>query len=155
MRKFFPILALLILVVGGVLLWRWTHPKLSDEEQIAANLNGICEGAKARSPRAITDYLSKDFKAGDTTKSELQNSLVAGILQYRVIDLKISSVKTSVLRASLGEGVTASSEGQFLLSLKSEYNSQPQIQTGKFDLKWRKIDGEWKVITAQGELPQF
>ncbi len=142
MRKFLPFLILLVLLAGGVFIWRLTHPKLSDEEQIAANLDAICEAARNRSSRGITDYLAKHFKTGGIGKKDFQNSLVAGMLQVRVIDLQVSALSTEFY----GQG--AESTGNYVLSLKSEFDSPPQIQKGKFDLKWQKIDGEWKIVAA-------
>ncbi len=149
MRKFL-IPLLLLLAISGFFGWRALHPKLTDEQQIAANLDAICEAAKNRSPRGIADSLAKDFKIGGLGKKEFQQSLAAGILQFRVVDLGVSGVKSSV------KGDTATSSGSFLLSLKSEFDSPPQIQSGRFDLKWRKIDGEWKIIGADvPNLGQF
>ncbi len=145
MRKIFIIGGIVLLVLGAVLTWRRLHPPLTDEQQIAAALNGITAAANARSPRGIADYLAKDFQFGSTTKSEFQNSLVGGILQYRVIDLKLAGTKTEV------NGETASSQGRYVLSLKSEFTSPPEVFAGKFALKWRKIEGQWLVTGAQGE----
>ncbi len=141
MRKFLiPLLVLILL--GGFFGWRALHPKLTDQEQLAANLDAICAAARARSPRGIANFLAKDFKAGGMSKSEFQNSVAGGILQYRVVDLKVSSVQSEL------NGQSARSAGRFLLSLKSEFNSPPQVQGGKFNLQWRKIDGEWKITGA-------
>lgn len=155
MRKFWIPLILLV-VIGGFFGWRAMHPKLTDEQQIAANLGAICDAANARNPRGIADFLAKDFQTGGTGKKGFRESLTAGILQFRVVDLSVSGVKTSVLRAALGEGVTAASSGNFLLSLKSEFNSPAQKQSGKFDLTWRKIEGEWQIVAADvPDLAQF
>lgn len=141
MRKYWlPLLVLLAIAV--FFAWRALHPKLSDEQQIAANLDAICQAADNRSPRGIANFLAKDFKAGSVSKSEFQNSLAGGILQYRVIDLSVAGVQSEV------QSENASSAGRFTLALKSEYNSPPQVQSGKFALKWRKIDGEWKIVSA-------
>lgn len=141
MRKFF-IPLLFVILIGGFSGWRATHPRLTDAEQIAANLDAICKAAKNRTPRGIADFLAKDFQAGGMGKKEFQQSLAAGILQFRVVNLGVSGVKSTV------NGDEATSSGQFLLSLKSEINSPPQNQSGRFALKWRKIDGEWKISRA-------
>ena len=145
MRKIFIASALVLLIIGAVLMWRKLHPPLTDEQQIAAALDGITAAAGARSPRGIADFLAKDFQFGNTGKSEFQNSLVGGILQYRVIDLRLASTTTDV------NGSTAKSEGRYILSLKSEFTSSPEVFAGKFVLKWRKDEGQWLVIRAQGE----
>ena len=146
MRRFFILGGLFLLLLSAILTWRRLHPPLSDEEQIAAALDGISAAAKTRSARGIANFLAKDFKfGGGTGKKDFQNSLVGGILQYRVIDLNLSGVQVD------SNGETAKSDGRYVLSLKSEFNSPPEIFRGKFDLQWRKIDGEWLVVSAQGE----
>ncbi len=147
MRKFLPVFTVVLLLSGIFWIWRATHPPLSDEQQIAAHLNSICEAAQARNSRGITDFLSKNFQSNGVGKKEVQTSLVGGILQYRVIDLKVNRVENIV------RGESARSTGNFTLSLQSERESPPQFSAGKFDLTWRKIEGEWKIIGAQGDFP--
>ncbi len=141
MRKFLVPLALLLLV-AGFFGWRKLHPKLTDAQQISANLDAICEYAGERNPRNIAYYLAKNFQAGGVDKKDFQNSLAGGMLQYRKVDLKLSSVKTNL------KGDTAQSTGRFLLTLRSELDSPPQVQGADFQLKWQKIDGEWKIVRA-------
>ena len=147
MKRLFLATGTLILLLSAVLVWRITHPALTDHQQIAANLDGIADAASRRSARGVANFLSKDFDFNGTNKRDFQNQLVAGLLQYRVVELKLNGVQTNV------NGDSASSAGRYNLSLKSEYNSPPQVSTGEFKLKWRKIDGEWKVVGGQGTAP--
>ncbi|RYG70941.1 nuclear transport factor 2 family protein [bacterium] len=147
MRKFkLPVIGLLLVLVG-LFIWRVRQPALTDEQRIAAAMEGICAAASARSPRGIANHLAKEFRMGSMSKSEFQNSLAGGILQYRVIELKLTNPQVTV------NGTSGTSNGNYTLSLKSEYNSPPQILSGKFDLTWKKIDGQWLVTKAEGELP--
>ncbi|HEX9997987.1 MAG TPA: nuclear transport factor 2 family protein [Abditibacterium sp.] len=150
MRKIFIFGGLFLLLISAVLTWRYFNPPLSDKEQIALALDEICAAAEARSARGIANYLSKDFKFGaQTSKKDFQNSLVGGILQYRVINLDIAGVKVDVNSA------TATSDGRYVLNLRSEANSPPEILSGQFLLKWRKIDGQWLITNANGENALF
>lgn len=133
---------LVILVFGGFFGWRALQPPLTDNQQIAANLEAISAAAKARRPRGITNFLAKEFKLGDLSKSEFQSSLTGGILQFRVIDLQLSGIQNQV------NGEKAQSTGNYVLSLKPEFTSPAQTSGGKFTVKWRKIEGEWKIISA-------
>lgn len=144
MRKILLIGGLLLLLLGGFFTWRALHPPLTDEQQIAAALDGITSAANNRQPRGVANYLAKDFKFGSTRKKEFQQSLAAGILQYRVVDLKLAGVQVDV------NGETATSSGRYTLNLKSEYTSPAEVFPGNFDLKWRKIDGEWLVTEVEG-----
>lgn len=145
MRKLFIFGGLLVFFIIGIMTWRRLHPPLSDEGQIIAAIFDIRAAANARSPRGIANYLAKDFKFGETSKADFQNSLVGAMLQYRVVDLQIPSVAIGV------KGETARCDGRYILSLKSEFNSPPEIFAGKFTLKWRKDNGQWLVTNAQGE----
>jgi hypothetical protein len=147
MRKYVPVLAILLVLVGGVLLWRRLHPPLTDREQILAAMDGIRDAANNRSPRGVVNFLAKDFKLGEVSKSEFQNSLAGAILQYRVIDLSLSNPQVIV------NGVSGTSSGTYVLSLKSEYNSPPEITRGRFALKWKKVEGEWLISGGEADMP--
>ncbi len=144
-----------ILIVSGVLLlilsaffgWRALHPPLSDEEQIAANLDAIVKAASARDAVSIADLMAPTFKFNGndgTTRKEFQRQLYAGMLQYRAIDLQINGVKVKV------QGDVAASDGRFLLNAKREFDTPPEPYSGDFKLKWKKIDGQWKISEVEG-----
>lgn len=147
MRKYLPIVVVVLVVALGILTWRRLHPPLTDEQQILVAIEEIQEAARNRSPRGIANFLAKEFKVGETGKSEFQNSLAAGILQYRVIDLDVPNPKISI------SGDSAQSSGQYVLSLKSEFNSPPQITRGQVSLRWKKIEGEWLIVRAEADMP--
>jgi hypothetical protein len=147
MRKFVTILVILLAIFGGIFWWRKLHPPLTDEQQILAAMDGICVAAENRSPRGVANFLAKNFKFGDMKKSEFQNSLAGGILQYRVIKLSLSNQKVGINEDS------AVSSGNYSLSLKPEFNSSPELNSGRFDLKWKKVDGEWLIVSAAAEQP--
>ncbi|HEX8463540.1 MAG TPA: nuclear transport factor 2 family protein [Abditibacterium sp.] len=145
MRKILLLSGLVLLLLGVVIGWRATHPPLSDEQQIAAALDGITAAANARQPRGVVGFLSRDFKFAGGGRKNLQQALASGMLSYRVIDLNISGVEVKI------QGETATSEGRFRLSRRSEADSAPETTSGEFRLKWRKEDGEWLV--TQAEVP--
>ena len=147
MKRILTLSGLALLLLSGFLIWRALHPPLSDEEQIAANLDAIVRAAAARDAASIADFLAPQFSfngnAG-TARREFQRQLYAAMLQYRVINLQINGVKVEV------NGPNASSDGRFLLNLKAEFDSPPESQAGDFALKWKKLDGEWKIVAAAG-----
>ena len=148
MKRNLILSGIVVLLLSAVLIWRALHPPLTDEQQIAANLDAIVAAANARDAASIADFMAPQFALGDqgqTERKEFQRQLYAGMLQqYRVVDLKINGVQNSV------EGENAHSEGRFLLNLKSEFNSPPEPHAGDFKLEWRKIDGEWKIVKVEG-----
>ena len=79
-----------------------------------------------------------------TVRKDFQRQLYGGMMQYRVIDLQINGVKLQV------KGDVADSNGRFLLNVKPEFDSAPEPYAGDFKLKWKKIDGEWKISEVEG-----
>lgn len=132
----------LVLVVLGFLLWRWTHPALSDEQQIRAALDGIETQASHKSSGGITSFLARDFEMNGLKRKELTQSLTAGLLGYRVVNLKISRVQVQV------SGDTATTKGHYDLGLKTEFTSPEQPFFNDFKLKWKREDGQWKISNA-------
>ena len=149
-KKFwmFGVFALLLVAFFG---WRLTHPPLTDEQQIAANIDGLTASANNKSAGGVASYLSKKFIFNGIRKKDFQNQLVGGFLQYRVVKLQTSGLQTKI------NGDTASSEGRWSLGLKSEYTSPEERTSGTFELQWRRENGEWKIVEADGAgaLPAF
>ena len=147
MKKIFLVSGVLILLVSGFFIWRASHPPLTDQQQIAANLDAIASAADARDAVTIAGFMAPSFKFNGNSgmeRKEFQRQLYGGILQYRVIDLKINGVKVEV------KGDVADSDGRYLLNLKSEFDSPPTPYSGDFKLKWKKLDGEWKISEVEG-----
>ena len=147
MRKILLCSGLALLLLGVWSGWRALHPPLSDEQQISVALDGIVEAANSRQPRGIMQFLAPDFKFQGGSRKDFQNSLVGGILQFRGVDLQLSGVEVVV------KVTTATSAGRFRLSLKSEANSTPEITNGGFNLKWKKVDGQWLIGEAEMQNP--
>jgi hypothetical protein len=146
MKKTLVTLGFVVLLLSLFLIWRSLRPPLTNQQQIAANLEGIDTAADNRRVGDIVFFLAKDFNFNGTKKRELQQQLTVGIMQYRVVDLELRGVKIDVDE----ETETATSEGRFSLVLKNEFTSAPETTNGEFKLEWRKDDGVWKVTKAKG-----
>ena len=150
MKRVLIALGVVMLLVVGIFGWRATHPPLTDEQQIAANLEGIVEAAQARSASGVGGYLSPKFQFDGTKKGDFQRQLVFGLHQYSSVEVQTSNVKVTV------RGQTATTTGSYRLSLKPESNSPPQVYPGNFNLQWRQENGQWLVIGAEGNaLPEL
>ena len=147
MKRILIVAGVLVLLLSGFLVWRALHPVLTDEQQIAASLDAISRAAGERDAVSIANFMAPNFKFNGndgTTPKDFQRQLYGGMMQYRVIDLKLNGVKVDV------NGDVAGSDGRFLLNVKSEFDSPPTPYSGDFKLKWKKIDGEWKISEVQG-----
>lgn len=150
MRKLIIIVGLVLLVVGGVAIWRQMHPVLSAEEQIAANLEDLARAASGKRLSGIMTYLDKDFKYGSMGRKDVQSSLAAAFWQFRKIDVQISGVKIQVNQD------TAMSTGHYTVATQRETTSPPDTSAGDFKIGWKRQDGEWKAVNAEGgQLPGF
>ena len=147
MKRTSIFVAVLLLIIGGFFGWRVLHPPLTDAQQIAANLDAIAAAANARDAASIAAFMAPTFTFNGNTgtaRKEFQRQLSLGMLQYRVVDLKINRVQTTI------NGENATSDGRFALNLKSEFDSPPEPYGGDFKLKWQKMDGEWKISEVEG-----
>ena len=147
MKRILIVSGLVLLLLSGFLLWRALHPALTDEQQINADLDAIVKAADARDAPTIANFMTPTFTFNGhdgTVRKDFQRQIFAGMMQYRVVDLQINGVKVNV------RGDVADSSGRFLLNLKSEFDSPPEPYSGNFKLKWRKVDGEWKISEVEG-----
>ena len=142
MKPSLRLLTPLVLVILTLFLWRWTHPILSDEQQIRAALDGIEAQASHKNSGGITSYLTKDFEMNGLKRKELTQNLTGGLFNYRVVTLKISRVQVQV------SGNTATTRGHYYLGLKTEFSSPEQPFSNDFSLKWKREDGQWKISSA-------
>lgn len=147
MKRILIVSGIVLLLLSGFLVWRALHPLLTDEQQIAANLDAIVKAADARDAVSIANFMTPTFAFNgnpNTVRKDFQRQLFGGMMQYRVVDLQINGVKVNV------QGAVADSDGRYLLNVKSEFDSAPEPYKGDFKLKWRKVDGEWKISEVQG-----
>lgn len=144
MKKPLRFLIPLIIVVLAAFLWRWTHPKLSDEDQIEQALNGIATQVSHKSAGGIASYLSKDFQIDGIKKGDIQKQLAYGMLTYASIKMGIAASRIEV------NGDTATTKGHYDMGLKREFSSPEQNFEADFSLKWKREDGQWKISNADG-----
>ena len=145
-RKIVLALGLFILVIGGVLWWRATHPPLSDEEQIAANLEGLKDSAESGSVDGVMNYLSDDFTWGGRKRSEVRSLLFGAFyegLRKRDFRLNFTNVKIKV------QGATATATGHYKVDTRA-FRVGVESTDGDFSTEWQKRDGQWKITRANG-----
>ncbi|HVF11077.1 MAG TPA: hypothetical protein VNA16_09760 [Abditibacteriaceae bacterium] len=134
----------LLLLFGGIALWRVTHPHLTDEEQIAANLSDLTRAAAKRNARGITQYLGSGFDWQGKQRQEVQRWLAGGFIQSRDLQLSLPSVSTQV------NGERATTSGTYDLSFRQTPEAPVERHFGDFKLHWQRQDGQWKIVKAEG-----
>lgn len=142
MKKSLRLLIPLVLVVLAVLFWRWTHPALSDQDQIRQAMSGLATQVSNKSAKGIVSYLSDDFQMSGVKKGQIQKQLVYGLLSYAAVEAKIDPSQIEV------NGDTATTKGNYNLGLKQEFNSPVQNYSSEFTLKWKRENGQWKISNA-------
>jgi hypothetical protein len=150
MRKLIIITGLVLLIIGAVGIWRQLHPPLTDEQQIAGNIEDIARAASEKRLGGILTYLDKGFKYGGMGKKDIQTSLAGAFWSYRKVDAQISGVRISIV------GEWATSTGHYAIAIQRETDLAPETFSGDFKVKWKKINGEWKAMEGEGgQLPSF
>lgn len=145
-RKLILSFGVLLLLVGGVIWWRAAHPPLTDEEQIAANLEGLRTSAESGSVNGVMGYLSDDFTWDGRKRSEI-SSLLYGAFYEGLRKRDFSLVFTNVHPAV--QGATATLNGHYKLNLRN-YRGAVDSGDGEFSTSWEKRDGQWKITRASG-----
>lgn len=145
-RKIILSLGVLFLLFGGLIWWRVTHPPLTDEEQIASNLEGLRASAEAGSVGGVMGYLAEDFTWDGRKRSEVSSLLYAAFydgLRKRDLRLTFTNVHPAV------QGATATTTGHYKVDVRN-YRSSVDSQDGEFSTQWEKRDGQWKITHASG-----
>lgn len=145
LRKFILLSGFLLLLGGGVLWWRATHPPLSDQEQVLSDLNALSRAVEARQPRGVTGFLAKEFTFNGTGREDVVRNLKIGLIEARTVQFRLSNVEVTV------RGEEATSVGRYRLTANTRNNPDPQTRMGGFTLHWRKQDGNWRIVKADVE----
>ena len=149
-RKILIGIAIVITVLGGITAWRALHPPLSDQEQIAANIEDLRAQIEKRNTNGALKYLAKDFRYGGIPKKDLRTAVAGTVMRWRDVKLNVSGVRIEV------QGETATTVGRYSLSYRTGESAPTQIQSGDFRLQWQKLDGNWEITQADGpqSLPE-
>lgn len=146
-RKIILSLGVLLLLIGGLVWWRATHPALTDEEQIAANLEGLRTSAESGSVGGVMNYLAEDFTWGGRKRSEVSGLLYGAFyegLRKRDFRLTFTNVRPVV------QGATATATGHFKVDVRTFRGAVDTPASGEFSTTWEKRDGQWKITRASG-----
>ncbi len=147
-RKIILSAGLVLLLGGGWLWWRATHPPLTDTQQIAANLEDIRSSLENGNTDRALGYMAEDAKFRGQSRSQMRSQLTIGSLMSKA-DVRVNFFNT---RTEV-KGATASTSGHYKADERSRfgYNSYD----GDFSLHWEKRDGQWVVTdgTASGDVP--
>ena len=147
-RKLVIALGLIFLLGGGLLWWRATHPPLTDEQQIAANLEDVRQALENANIERALNYLSEDAKFAGQSRSQIRSKFTIGSFINRA-DVRVTFTNTE----HDVQGATATTKGHYKVDVRQR--SAPDSYDGEFSLKWQKQDGDWKIAdgTASGDIP--
>ena len=137
-------LGLVLLIVGGIGVWRAMHPPLTAEEQIIANIDDAAVSIEQRSTSRLARYLAPEFSWNGTPRADALRLLAGTFYQFRDVQLQRTIERVQV------NGDTATTSGTYHISFRSAPQAAPESQSGAFTLKWRLRDGKWLIVSAQG-----
>lgn len=147
LRKILIIAGCALLVIGGIVAWRATHPPLTDEQQIAANLEAMRVAVENRNAKGVTWYLAADFRWQGLKKSDVHRHL-AGAFVAPGRPLRDVQVYLSGLRIEVRDD-SATTTGHYNVSYRIG-DAPAESRAGDFTLQWQKRDGQWKIVQAEG-----
>jgi len=138
-----------ILAAGGWLMWRNTHPALSDTQQIHANLQAISAAAARHSSGGILDYLADGFTWNGQNRHDVASMLSGAMFEFNDVGIQTSQVTVQV------QGTTAVSKGEYALTVRERKASGTHTYRGKFKVEWQKQGGQWLATkaTSDGDSP--
>lgn len=136
-------LGVLLLLFGLVIIWRVTHRPLTDEQQITTLMEGARSAIATRNTNRLASYLADDFTWNGQDKSEVKNTLRGAFFQTRDLEPSLSNLKISV------DGETASATGNYSLRYRRQNSKTSETQAGRFQIGWKKRDGQWKIVRVQ------
>lgn len=140
-------LGFVLLVIGGMAWWRATHPPLTAEQQIAANLDDAQRALQNRSASGVLRHLAPEFSWDNTSRQEVSSMTKGSMFQWRDVQVQRTDEEISVT------GNEAVSTGNYRISYRIRSDMPPQSLSGRYTLHWRLINGEWKVVKAEGAKP--
>jgi hypothetical protein len=143
-RNLLIAIGVLLFIFGGWSAWRAAHPPLTDEQQIAANIEVLRQAAQSRNSRKIGNFLADDFTWNGQNKRELNSELTGAFLQWRDVTANVTGLQISL------DGDKATSKGKFSLAFRPSQRARPEAYLVDFQLTWQKRDGQWLITKAEG-----
>lgn len=139
------VLGVLLLLLGGVLVWRATHPPLTEEQQVAVLVEDVRSAVATRNTNRLAGYFADDFTWNGQSKRELESTLRGTFFQVRDLQPSVSNLTISVLDAK------ATAYGNYSLRYRVQNTQTMGTRIGRFQLALEKRAGEWKIVRAQDE----
>jgi hypothetical protein len=136
---------LIVIVVGaGYLAWSFTHPPVSDEEQVNRLLDRIEQGVETKSPRMILSTIADDYRDAygytrlDIHRLSLNLLRTTGRPQVNLdrVDIRVHGDEADV-------GV----HGEVTLI---EAGQESQEFSGSLTVQLRKRGGRWQIVSTAG-----
>lgn len=143
------IVGIVIVAGGGWMMWRSTHPALSDEEQIHANLQAITDAAARHSSGGILDYLADGFTWNGQNRHDVASMLSGAMFEFN--EVRIQTAQISVQP----QGALMVSKGEYTLIVRERKATEPHTYRGQFEIEWQKQGRHWLAIkaTSEGDSP--
>jgi hypothetical protein len=136
-------LVAIIVIVGAILIWRATHPPLSDKEQIEQILDRIEKGVETKNPSAILSTISDDYRDSfGFTKLDIHRLSLSLPRMHGTPRVVLADVQIAIR----GKRATVNLSGEVTVRFGGE---QTQEFAGALTLELRK-NGAWHVISTNG-----
>ena len=135
--------SLAVIVVALFLL----RPKLTPEQQLRRDMDGLQSAVESTSPRGVLAYVADDFKWNDSNRDGLSKLLKGAFLEAS----KIEATRTAETYEIRGDSATVS--GIFnarYRRVRESHDAPKNTLAGDYSLIWQRRDGDWKIVGASG-----
>lgn len=148
MKKIFAIVGVVLLLTGAYFTFRRPTP-LSDRAQIRQDLDEAETALEDGSAARLSRFLADDFHYEGMNRKDFNTMLAGTMWQWRNVQLTRTAENIAI------SGDKATVTGTFSLHYDSGEGGAPQAQKGRYQLKLRRDEGQWKVTEVTGDgLPQ-
>lgn len=137
------LVGVLLLLSGSWWGWQVTHPPLTDQEQIATNLEAMRTAIEDRKPNHVLRYLADEFTWNGQNKRELASQIKGAFFQWRDVHPNITGLEIKV------EGTHATATGKYSIALRPSPRMRPEVYLGEFQLQLEKRENIWLITNAQ------
>jgi hypothetical protein len=143
-KRLISAVVIIAVVIGAVVIWRLTHPPISDQEQINRLIDRVEQGVERKKPSEILATIADDYRdsTGFTKRDIHQLSLsllrVDGRPQVTLTDVRIEIH---------GNEADVSLEGDVRIAFAG---AESQEFNGALSVHLSKRSGKWLIVSTSG-----
>jgi len=143
-KRLISAVVIIVVIVGAAVIWRLTHPQVSDEEQIIRLIARVEQGVELKKPREILANIADDYKdSAGFTKLDIHRLSLSLLRVEGRPQVTLSNVKIEIH----GKEADAHIDGEVTIAFGG---TESQEFKGTLDVHLSKRSGEWLIDSTSG-----